>query len=61
MTTTSTQERQVKQGIPLAKGDFLDCGGIFPTVYAGKITNIASLFQQSSNEFSQGQVLALIT
>lgn len=58
---SAAQEKQIKQGVALNKNDFLDCGGIFPAVYAGKITNIAGLFQQSSEEFSQGQVLALIT
>jgi len=36
--TAAETERKIKQGIPLNKGNFLDCGGIFPTVYAGKIT-----------------------
>ena len=59
--TAASQEKQIKQGVGLGKSDFLDCGGLFPTVFAGKITSIAGLFQQSSQEFSQGQVLALIT
>ena len=49
---TAAQEKLIKQGIPLQKSQFLDCGGIFPTVYAGKITEIASLFQGSTDEFS---------
>ena len=53
-------ESQIKKGVPLYKSEFLDCGGLFPVVYAGKITHIASQFQQSQ-EISQGQVLALIT
>ena len=51
--TQTTSEAQIKKGIPLQKNQFLDCAGLFPVVYAGKITQIASLFQQSS-EFSQG-------
>ena len=43
------------------KSQFLDCNGLFPIVYSGMITQIAALFQQSSSDFSQGQVLALIT
>ena len=54
-------EAQIKRGIPLSKNQFLDCGGLFPIVYAGKITKIAQIFQQSSSDFSQGQILALIT
>jgi len=41
---TATQEKYIKQGIPLRKSGFLDCGGLFPIVYAGKITDIATLF-----------------
>jgi hypothetical protein len=37
-------ESQVKKGIPLRKYMFLDQGGLFTDVYAGKITNIASIF-----------------
>ena len=58
---SAEQEAKIKRGIPLDKNQFLDCGGLFPIVYAGKITQIAQLFQQSASEFSQGQVLALIT
>ena len=45
-------EAQIKRGIPLSKNQFLDCGGLFPIVYAGKITKIAQIFQQSSSDFS---------
>ena len=58
--TASAPEQHIKRGIPLQRNQFMDCGGLFPIVYAGKITEIAQIFQQSS-EFSQGQVLALIT
>ena len=57
----TADEKSIKRGVPLQKNAFMDCGGLFPTVYAGKITEIASLFQQSNSDFSQGQVLALIT
>lgn len=30
--------------IPLRKELFLNCGGLFPATYAGKITHIADLF-----------------
>ncbi len=39
------QEKQIKKGIPLMKSQFLDCGGLFPIVYSGMITQIAALFQ----------------
>lgn len=53
----------MKKGIPLSKSLFENAGGLFPSVYAGKITNIASIFLQNNKEdaFSQGQVLQLIS
>ena len=51
---TAAQEKMIKKGIPLQKSAFLDCDGLFPIVYAGQITHIATLFQQSGSEFSQG-------
>ena len=52
---------KVKKGIPLKKSYFLQAQGLFPTVYAGKITEIATIFLQGSQKFSQGQLLQLIT
>ena len=43
---------RVKKGIPLHKGYFLQSGGLFPSVYTGKITEIAHLFLQGSDTFS---------
>lgn len=40
----TSEEKQVNKGIALKKNSFLDCGGLFPVVYAGKITEIATLF-----------------
>ena len=54
-------EAKVKKGIPLHKSYFLNCGGLFPSVYGGKITEIANLFLQGADTFSQGQMLALIS
>lgn len=45
---------KVKKGIPLCKSKFLDNGGLFPMVYAGKITEIANIFLQGSGNLSQG-------
>ena len=46
--------------IPLRKELFLNCGGLFPATYAGKITHIADLFQQQQGHFPQGECLKLI-
>ena len=56
-----TEAAKVKTGIPLNKSYFLNSGGLYPSVYAGKITEIASLFLSGSDTFSQGQILALIS
>ena len=58
MTTAS--ESKIKKGILLEKNQFIDCGGLFTHVYAGKITKIAEIFQQSDKS-SQVQVLSMIT
>ena len=55
------EQKKVKKGIPLKKSFFLNAGGLFPMVYAGKITEIASIFLQGSSTFSQGQMLQLIS
>ena len=55
------EPKKVKKGIPLQKSYFLNAGGLFPLVYAGKITEIASIFLQGSDNFSQGQLLQLIS
>jgi hypothetical protein len=39
-------EHNVNITIPLRKDQFLSQGGLFPLVYAGKLTHIADLFQQ---------------
>ena len=54
MTASSIDEKDIKKGIPLNKSHFINAGGLFPSVYAGKITEIAQTFQQGSDQFSQG-------
>ena len=57
----TVEGKEIKKGIPLNKNFFLNAGGLFPAVYAGKITTIAGTFNANSDEFSQGQVLQLIS
>ena len=40
----TVNQAKVKKGIPLKKSYFLQAQGLFPTVYAGKITDIANIF-----------------
>lgn len=46
------KEREVKKGIPLCKELYLEQGGLFPAVHAGKITHIASVFQGEHQQMS---------
>ena len=56
-----SSEHNVNITIPLRKELFLGSGGLFPLVYAGKITHIADLFQQQQGRFPQGEALSIIT
>ena len=53
-------DKQVNVGIPLRKSQFEYSGGLFPSVYAGKITAIADLFHNKHKEMSQTEILTLI-
>ena len=44
----TVNQNKVKKGIPLKKSYFLQAMGLFPTVYAGKVTEIATIFLQGS-------------
>jgi hypothetical protein len=54
------KERDIKKGIPLCKELYLEQGGLFPAVHAGKITHIASVFQGEHQQMSQQEILRLI-
>lgn len=56
-----SSDHNVNITIPLRKQLFLAAGGLFPDVYAGRLTHIADLFQQQQGRFPQGEALQLIT
>ena len=39
-----TNNKEIKKGVPLKKSLYIDQGGLFPAVHAGKITQIATVF-----------------
>ena len=57
----STGTGKINISIPLRKHLFMNSGGLFPSVYAGTITQIAHQFQQQQGKFPQGEALQLIT
>lgn len=44
-------DQKVNITIPLKKEQFLNVGGLFPDVYAGRLTSIADRFQQQQGKF----------
>ena len=49
---TAQDEKVINKGILLNKSHFLNAGGLFSSVYTGKITEIAQTFHSNTDEFS---------
>ena len=54
-------EKKIKKGILLNKANFSELHGLFPLVYEGKLTEIATLFEQSNDigELDQARIVKL--